>query len=153
MSVVGELQVKVQYGEQTENLKLIVVSGRGPSLLDRDWMQKLRLHWQNIFHQISSPLTELSSLCTKYANIFKDELGTVSSHKAILQVNSEATPKFHKARPVPFAIKEAVGGELDRLECEGILKKVDHSVWAAPIVAVPKKDGRFRIYGDYKVTP
>ena len=124
MSVVGELQVKVQYGEQTENLKLIVVSGRGPSLLGRDWMQKLRLHWQNIFHQISSPLTELSSLCTKYANIFKDELGTVSSHKAILQVNPEATTKFHKARPVPFAIKEAVGAELDRLECEGILKKV-----------------------------
>ena len=152
MSVVGELQVKVQYGEQTENLKLIVVSGRGPSLLGRDWMQKLRLHWQNIFHQISSPLTELSSLCTKYANIFKDELGTVSSHKAILQVNPEATPKFHKAHPVPFAIKEAVGAELDRLECEGILKKVDRSVWAAPIVAVPKKDGRFRICADYIVT-
>ena len=53
---------------------------------------------------------------------------------------------------MPFAIKEAVGAELDRLECEGILKKVDHSVWAAPIVVVPKKDGRFRICGDYKVT-
>ena len=128
MSVVGELQVKVQYGEQTENLKLIVVSGRGPSLLGCDWMQKLPLHWQSIFHQVSTPLTELSSLFTKYANIFKDELGIVSSHKATLQVNSEAMPKFHKAHPVPFAIKEAVGAELDRLECEGILKKVDHSV-------------------------
>ena len=152
MAVVGELQVKVQYGEQTENLNLIVVSGRGPSLLGRDWLQKLRLHWQNIFHQMSSSLTELSSLCTKYANVFKDELGTVSSHKATLQVQPEAISKFHKARPVPFAIKEAVGAELDRLECEGILKKVDHSVWAAPIVVVPKKDGRFRICGDYKVS-
>ena len=27
-----------------------------------------------------------------------------------------------------------------------------HSEWAAPIVAVPKKDGKFRICGDYKVT-
>ena len=126
-------------------------SGRGPSLLDRDWLQKLHLHWQNVFHQISS-LTELSSLCTKYANVFKDELGIVSLHKATLQVQPEAIPKFHKARPVPFAIKEAVGAELDRLECEGILKKVDHSVWAAPIVVVPKKDGRFCICGDYKVT-
>ena len=70
MAVVGELQVKVQYGEQTENLTLIVVSGRGSSLLDRDWLQKLRLHWQNVFHQISSSLTELSSLCTKYANVY-----------------------------------------------------------------------------------
>ena len=41
MSVVDELQGKVQ---QTENLKLIVVSGRGPSLLGHDWLQKLCLH-------------------------------------------------------------------------------------------------------------
>ena len=76
----------------------------------------------------------------------------VSSHKDTLQGHPEAIPKFCKAHPVPFAIKEAVGAELDRLECEGILKKVDHSAWAAPIVAVPKNDGRFRICGNYKVT-
>ena len=149
MAIVGELQVKVQYGEKIENLNLIVISGRGPSLLGRDCLQKLCLHWQNVFHQISSSLTELSSLCTKYANIFKNELGTVSSHKATLQVQPEA---ISQGSPVPFAIKEAVGAELDRLECEGIIKKVDHSVWPAPIVVVPKKDGRYRICGDYKVT-
>ena len=60
ISVVGELQVKVQYGKQTEALKLIVVSGSGPSLLGCDWLQKLSLDWQNMYHQISSPLTELS---------------------------------------------------------------------------------------------
>ena len=36
MKVVGELPVKVQYGEQTETLTLIVVSCSGPSLLGRD---------------------------------------------------------------------------------------------------------------------
>ena len=38
------------------------------------------------------------------------------------------------------------------MEEQGILKKVNSSDWAAPIVPVPKKDGRFRICGDYKVT-
>ena len=47
----------------------------------------------------------------------------MSSHKATLHVNPEAMPKFHKAHPVPFAIKDTIGAELDRLECEGILKK------------------------------
>ena len=64
----------------------------------------------------------------------------------------EARPKFFKARPVPFAIKGALDQELDRLESCGILQKVTSSDWAAPIVAVPKKDGKFRICGDYKVT-
>ena len=41
---------------------------------------------------------------------------------------------------------------MDSLEQQGILEKLSTSDWAAPIVVVPKKDGRFRICGDYKVT-
>ena len=65
---------------------------------------------------------------------------------------NDVTPIFLKPRPVPFAIKEAVGKELDRLEADGILEKVTHSNWAAPIVAVPKGEGQMRLCGDYKVT-
>ena len=37
------------------------------------------------------------------------------------------------------------------MEQQSILK-IASSDWAAPIVAVPKRDGKFRICGDYKVT-
>ena len=53
---------------------------------------------------------------------------------------------------MPFAIRDRVGRELDRLEESGVLRRVDYSEWAAPIVPVPKKDGAIRICGDYKVT-
>ena len=53
---------------------------------------------------------------------------------------------------MPFAIKEEVARELDRLEAEGIIERVESSEWAAPIVTVPKKGGMIRICGDYKVT-
>jgi hypothetical protein len=33
---------------------------------------------------------------------------------------------------MPYAIKDAVGQELDRLESQSIIKKVDTSDWAAP---------------------
>ena len=33
-----------------------------------------------------------------------------------------------------------------------MVEKVNFSEWAAPIVVVPKKDHRVRIFGDYKVT-
>ena len=42
--------------------------------------------------------------------------------------------------------------ELDRLQKQGIIKPVDFSDWAAPIVPVLKKDGSLRICGDYKLT-
>ena len=42
--------------------------------------------------------------------------------------------------------------ELDRLESSGIIEKVEHSDWAAPVVPVPKGDGKLYLCGDYKVT-
>ena len=45
-----------------------------------------------------------------------------------------------------------MGQELDCLEGLGVLKKVNHAAWAAPVVPVHKKDGTLRLCGDYKVT-
>ena len=42
--------------------------------------------------------------------------------------------------------------ELDRLEKLGVVKKVERSDWASPVVCVPKKDGSIRICGDFKVS-
>ena len=53
---------------------------------------------------------------------------------------------------MPFALREALEKELDRLQSAGIIEPVSYSEWAAPIVTVPKKDGKLRICGDYKVT-
>ena len=38
------------------------------------------------------------------------------------------------------------------MEQEGVLGKTHYSEWAAPIVAVPKPDGRLCLCGDYKIT-
>lgn len=53
---------------------------------------------------------------------------------------------------MPFALKEAVGRELDEMEAAGVLEQVTHTRWAAPIVPVPKKNGQIHICGDFKVT-
>ena len=59
---------------------------------------------------------------------------------------------FRKARPVPFARREVVAAELDRLEANRIITKVERSDWAAPTVNVLKPDKSVRICGHYKVT-
>ena len=72
--------------------------------------------------------------------------------QATLTLKENAQSKFCKARPVPYALKEKVETELERLENEGIIQKVDHNDWATPIVAVQKGDNTVRICGDYKTT-
>ena len=39
LQVSGEVDVQVQYEQQTQVLSLAVVAGSGPSLLGRDWLQ------------------------------------------------------------------------------------------------------------------
>ena len=94
----------------------------------------------------------LDALLKRHAPLFKEGLGTVEPYRATRHVDPNATPRFFKPRPVPFAIKDAIGHELDRMDKQGAVEKVDHSEWAAMIVAVPKKDLTFCICGDYKVS-
>ena len=125
------------------------MEGDGPSLLGRNWLRHIRLDWKNIYTITKDKLTSPEDLMDKHANLFKEELGLVSSFQATLHVRADTRPLFFKPRPVPFAVKAAIDYELDQLEASDI---VTHSDWAAPIVPVPKKNGRFRICGDYKVT-
>ena len=79
-------------------------------------------------------------------------MGTERNIEAELHLQADVRPKFFRSRHVPLAIRDVIGDELNWLVEIGVLKKDDHSEWAAPIVLVPKKDGKFHICGDYKVT-
>ncbi|MDD9817031.1 MAG: reverse transcriptase domain-containing protein, partial [Gammaproteobacteria bacterium] len=153
ISVLGEMRVIVTYRQSTHNLTLYVVPGNGPSLLGRNWLQHIRLDWRSLgIATVQEVLSPVNALLKKYATVFQDDSTTMRPFKATLQLKSGAVPRFHRPRPVPFALKEAVGQELDRMEAAGVLESVSHSNWAAPIVPVPKKDGQIRICGDFKVT-
>ena len=95
---------------------------------------------------------ELDTLLSKYTDLFKEELGTVQDCQVKLHVHPGVSPKFCKARAVPYALRESIEKEIERLEHLKIIEKVNHSEWAAPVVPVLKPDGNIRLCGDYKIT-
>ena len=125
----------------------------GPALFGRDWLQKIQLNWKNIKCLHHFPAGEnLDNILKCYPSIFQDGIGSVKDIKASLHHKPDTKPKFMKPRPVAHSLKPKVEEELDKLEKQGIIYKVDPSEWATPIVAIPKKDSSVRICGDFKVT-
>ena len=88
----------------------------------------------------------------KHGKIFQDGLGTLQGVSAKLYIDKNVQPHFHNPRPVPFALRQKVEEELERLQTLGVIKPIQFSDWAAPIVPVLKSDGKVRICGDYRVT-
>ena len=124
ISVTGEVTVPVNYQDQQHYLPAIAVKGPGPNLLGRDWLQVVKLNWQDIFNiQENNP--QLQRVLEEHNEVFSNELGTLTGTKAKIYVDPEATPNFMKARPVPYALKAKVETELDRLQSEGILSPVE----------------------------
>ncbi len=150
MALAGEMQVEVRYGKQREVLTLFVVEGKGPSLVGRDWLGKIRLDWNSI--TMVSSHNRVEALLQKFPQVFEEGMGKMNTFQASLQLKPGTTPKFVEARPIPFSLKQAIEQELDRLEEAGIVEKVSHSQWVAPVVPVPKADGCIRLCGPYKVT-
>ena len=82
--------------------------------------------------------------------MFKDNLGAIRNFKATLTVNENTKPVFRKARLIPFAMMDTIGKELDQLEQEDILKKVNHSEWAALLFWYQQKMANLECVGIIK---
>ena len=88
----------------------------------------------------------------KQSIVFQKKLGCVVGFEAELNLKKESRPRFMKARPLPYALREAVEKQLKAMVTDGVLVPVTESEYATPVVPVMKPDGTVRICGDYKST-
>ena len=151
MEVLGLVEVTVTYGEQRVKLPLYVVRGTGPSLFGRSWLEAIRPDWESI-QTVQSAAVSLSKVLEQHKAVFEG-LGELKGHRAKITVDPSAQPRYCKARPVPYALREKVEEELDRLQRECIIEPVQFAEWAAPVVPVLKQDRKsLRLSGDFKLT-
>ena len=142
------ITVDVSHRSETHRLSCLVVDGKVPNLLGRDWLQHLQLDWSAV-NRVSCEETDFVRM---FPALFSEGLGKLKGIEAKLHIDSDATPRCFKPSPVPLALRGKVEKELDRLQSEGVIVPVEHSEWAAPIVPVLKANGDVRICGDYKLT-
>ena len=150
LPVLGVATVTVTYESQSANLPLVVVQGEGTSLFGRNWLEHIKLNWSLIHNLFTNQ--EIEALLQKHRPLFRDELGLLKGVEAQIHVPPDTQPRYFKPRPLAYSLKAKVERELDRLQAAGVIKPVQFSDWAAPIVPVVKTDGNIRICRDYKVT-
>ena len=158
LTIAGECQATVRINSRVISAVFVVVDVQKQfPLLGRDWMALLNFDLISLMtqataiHQTTADVVK-NDLMEEFAEVFQNELGVLRGIEATVAVNESAAPRFHKARPVPFALKEKVERQLQQQVLEGELVPVDRSDWATPIVVVHKKDGGIRICGDFKVS-
>lgn len=86
-----------------------------------------------------------------FPDIFEQKVGCIPNLSCSLKLQKGAKPVFVKERQVPFPLREKVEPELDTLEKDGIITKVNTSNWGSPLVVIPKPDGNVRLCVDYKI--
>lgn len=151
VDVLGQTTVQVLYKDAKCDLNVIVARGPGPNLIGRNWFEALGIVLNvNLITEVE--LTVIDKVVGKHSDVFKDGLGTYKGDPVAIHLKPNATPKFLKARPVAYAIKDKVEKEIDRLVDEGVLRAVSFSEWATPVVAIPKRNGDIRLCGDYRST-
>jgi len=154
MLIACKMPCEIQYNGQELRLDIVVAECLAkPTLMGRDWLAKFKIEWSQVFKVAGeTPKSELKRMLIKHEALFREEYRGIKGHIAHIRMQEGANPKYHKPRPVPYALKIMVEEELDRLEKQGVIAKINQSDWASPVVVVPKSDGTIRLCGDYKVS-
>ena len=107
ITVLGKFEPSIKYNGQTVVMPILIVKGDRPNLLGRDILGAITLDLANVFHVGNlRHATSSTKLVDEYPDVFSDGLGTIKGEKVKLYVDESAVPRFHKARPVPYIMKE-----------------------------------------------
>ena len=154
LDLVGVVNVDVSVRGVNMTLPLVVVKGSCVPVLGRNWLRRLNL---DLGSELSVNLVQssakLDDLFAQHSTVFEPGLGCLKDFEASVTLKPGTTPVYKRARSLPFQKRPLVEAELDRLEQLGVIKPIEHSEWASPIVAVVKSDGKsIRLCADFKET-
>lgn len=143
IKVVGELLLHVKpKPEQNKvyDLKFIVVDQMSTPIIGVEDCERLGLV------QKTCSISEGESLVKQYADVFSPKLVGLKSPPVHIKLKEGAEGEQVPSRRVPFALLNKVKTELEHMQKEGIISKVENSTkFVSPLVIVEKPSGELRI--------
>ena len=148
----GEVQVKVEYTGSQYTLPLLILHEGTTALFGRNWLSDIHLDWEaspglNHIRPVPSNSSAstlpqgnqtLTAVLEQNDELFQPQLECYTGKPVVLIESKEA--KFHKARPVPYALQSKVENALLKMERDGVIERVSSASSAVLIVVVGKKD-------------
>ncbi|KAK9700487.1 hypothetical protein QE152_g31190 [Popillia japonica] len=126
MPVLGMCEFMIIYNNKKKCLCIFVIKNGGPPILGRDFMNLFGFAITQV--NFANSCDSIESLIKKFDKVFSPGLGTFNRGTVTLKLKDESvTPKFIKARPLPYGMREKVEIELDNLVKLGVIKPVDYS--------------------------
>ena len=136
------IEDSVAMNDATERIKKILDAKYEPANIDEVVAE--------CTHLDESKRNKLKTLLNKYKELFDGSLGHWKGQNYDIELREDAKPYHARPYPIPKAYEKTLRMEVERLCKVGVLKKVNHSEWAAPTFIIPKKDGSVRFISDFR---
>ena len=150
MSVLGTCRVHMRNPKNNKkyNAEFVVVKGNYTPLIGSRASQQMNLvtvQQDNIQQvTVNTASLTLDQVKEEFGDVFKGQ-GCMEG-KLHLEIDKTVTPVINPPRRVPFALKEKLKSELDRLEGLEMIRKVKEPTdWVSSLVVVEKPNGKLRI--------
>ena len=150
VSTRGRCTLQVIYKNQSHPVDFIVANVKAEPILGSKSSIQLGL-LKRIFDLNSSTVPKSSeAILDEYPQLFKG-IGCIKNVTHHISLKDNPTPVIYPPRKVPESLKPKLYEELQRMQNQKIIEKIDEPTdWVNPIVLVEKSDGSIRICLDPK---
>lgn len=147
LELLGVINVMVTYKKKRLNAKFHVTKNRKGSLLGCSMAVDLGLvTFARHVHQLHA-----AEAMAEFPQLFEG-LGRLKGVKVKLHIDKSVQPVAVRHRRVPYHLGPLVEAELEKMEEQGVIKKVSGPTpWVSPLVLAPKQPGAIRICVDMRL--
>lgn len=154
IACLGRMELPVSLGEVCLPSFTFYVTAKGESVMGVDLFDALGGSVQLgrtslVSHPIdtltSSALTSSSAVSLADYPILTSDFGRLKGFVHRPHIDPSVRPVQQRFYHQPLALRQPISEELRRMECDGVIERIDASVWTSNIVVARKKDGGVRV--------